>query len=170
MSILGLPNISLFTVRFPNHTPFNPQYLPIPLTNHTCQVPAAFGLCLLPHLYAVGSAGFTVYDNSNPRAYRDTLMRDTSIPKVVRTCRFWGISYLSHTHVLRLAFPLRFSLAFHCYSPFASVCCLSFKFPSPSHLGSFCISTPRPLPNALRLPCKVHRVPKSIRSINAHSP
>ncbi|KAG5981281.1 hypothetical protein E4U43_006628 [Claviceps pusilla] len=58
MSILDLPNISLFTV------------------------PAAFGLCLLPHLYAVGSAGFTVYDNSNPRAYRDTLMRDASIPKV----------------------------------------------------------------------------------------
>ncbi|KAG5980434.1 hypothetical protein E4U55_004022, partial [Claviceps digitariae] len=59
MSLLGLSsqNISLFTV------------------------PAAFGLCLLPHLYAVGSAGFTVYDNSYPRAYRDTLMKDTSIPK-----------------------------------------------------------------------------------------
>ncbi|KAG6147390.1 hypothetical protein E4U28_007157 [Claviceps purpurea] len=45
-------------------------------------VPAAFGLCLLPHLYAVGSAGFTVYDNSYPRAYRDTLVKDTSISKV----------------------------------------------------------------------------------------
>ncbi|KAG6037517.1 hypothetical protein E4U41_005046 [Claviceps citrina] len=45
-------------------------------------VPAAFGLCLLPHLYAVGSAGFTVYDNSYPRAYRDTLMRNASISKV----------------------------------------------------------------------------------------
>ncbi|KAK2616468.1 hypothetical protein QQS21_000510 [Conoideocrella luteorostrata] len=45
-------------------------------------VPAAFGLTLLPHLYAVGSAGFNVYDNSNPRAYRDTLMKDTSVDKV----------------------------------------------------------------------------------------
>ncbi|GAB0142755.1 hypothetical protein EsHS_00003294 [Epichloe bromicola] len=45
-------------------------------------VPAAFGLSLLPHLYAVSSAGFNVYDNSYPRAYRDTLMRDTSVPKV----------------------------------------------------------------------------------------
>ncbi|OAQ61206.1 membrane associated eicosanoid/glutathione metabolism-like domain-containing protein [Pochonia chlamydosporia 170] len=45
-------------------------------------VPAAFGLTLLPHLYAVGSAGFNVYDNSYPRAYRDTLIKDTSIDKI----------------------------------------------------------------------------------------
>ncbi|KAG6001289.1 hypothetical protein E4U21_004526 [Claviceps maximensis] len=82
MSIFGFSqNISLFTV-CPSPTPPNllPQFSNSPATNAS-QVPAAFGLCLLPHLYAVGSAGFNVYDNSNPRAYRDTLMKNTSISK-----------------------------------------------------------------------------------------
>ncbi|KIE02739.1 Membrane associated eicosanoid/glutathione metabolism-like domain protein, partial [Metarhizium majus ARSEF 297] len=71
-------NLSLFTVPSPrprSRKPINPQA-------NKPQVPAAFGLALIPHLYAVGSAGFAIYDNSYPRAYRDTLTKDTSIDKV----------------------------------------------------------------------------------------
>ncbi|KAG5913131.1 hypothetical protein E4U53_004999, partial [Claviceps sorghi] len=74
--ILPSQNLSLFT----SSRSSAPQISLAALNNS--QVPAAFGLCLLPHLYAVGSAGFAVYDNSYPRAYRETLMRDTSISKV----------------------------------------------------------------------------------------
>ncbi|TWU73161.1 hypothetical protein ED733_003226 [Metarhizium rileyi] len=48
-------------------------------------VPAAFGLALIPHVYAVYAAGFAIYDNSNPRAYRDTLLKNTSINKALKS-------------------------------------------------------------------------------------
>ncbi|KAK2592883.1 hypothetical protein QQS21_009415 [Conoideocrella luteorostrata] len=37
-------------------------------------VPAVFMTCLVPHMYAVGSSG-KVYDNANPRGFRDALSK-----------------------------------------------------------------------------------------------
>lgn len=71
-------NFSLLTVR-PSQNDHQTHHQ---LTNF--KVPAAFGLCYLPHLYAVGAAGFTNYDNSSPRTYRDNVVKDTSMDKVVR--------------------------------------------------------------------------------------
>ncbi|KZZ92541.1 hypothetical protein AAL_06167 [Moelleriella libera RCEF 2490] len=47
-------------------------------------VPLAFGLCYLPHLYAVHLLGLPNYDISNPRSFRETMARNTAISKTVR--------------------------------------------------------------------------------------
>lgn len=47
------------------------------------QIPAAFFLCWAPHMYAAGVLAGKVYDNANPRDFRDSVTKSEALEKAV---------------------------------------------------------------------------------------
>ncbi|EQL03349.1 Membrane associated eicosanoid/glutathione metabolism-like domain protein [Ophiocordyceps sinensis CO18] len=48
------------------------------------QIPAAFFLCWAPHMYAAGVLAGKVYDNANPRDFRDNVVKSEALEKATK--------------------------------------------------------------------------------------